>query len=141
MIMHKPFEPDLYAETDAIAKQAVREYLDNLGHLTCCHEDFGADIKSLKPMLHEVEIKKVWRGEWPAAWKTVDIPARKARLLNGSEIVFWVLDNDRRYAWLVRGSLLKDEYLNEKPNKVIDNGEFFYRVPCELCHMIKLRGE
>ena len=138
--VHKQFNPELYAENDGAAKAVVREYLDRHGFMTCCHEDYGADIKSFRPQLHEVEVKRAWQGVWPHQWRTVHIPARKARLLNGTEVIFWIISGDFRQAIVIRSRDLKPEYLQEVKNSEIAEGEQFYCVPINKCKFVGLKG-
>jgi len=86
---------------------------------------------------HEVEVKRVWVGDWPVRWKTVDIPYRKAKFLHYRPIFFWLICNDYEKAWKVRGCLLR----NRKPIKKLCENRYmgkFFMIPVGYCDLIIL---
>ena len=133
------FNKDAYNACDSTAKNALRNYLDSKGIYTIVHEDYGPDIKSIQEVFHEVEIKSTWVGEkWPENWKTVHIPARKKKLLGGKSIIFWVMNSDCSYAFMIEGNKMIDEYIRNIPNTRHPEGEDFYDLPIELGKFIPI---
>ena len=134
----KPFELGEYLKHDRQAKSAVREYLDGLGHYTTISEDYSADIKSYRPVLHEVEVKVGWTdGDFP--FDTVHIPERKRKLLKrGEKIMFWILRADMEMAMLVDGAELKSWMLEEVCNSKMESGERFFAVPKDKVKVVDL---
>lgn len=147
-ITRKPFDESEYANCDSIAKQAVKNYLANKGYyVTIKQEKCGVDIYAMSPSdvvsWHEVEIKKVWTGEWPGAWNTVHIPERKSRLLKKGHpnLFFWVLSADLSQAWLIKHTVLSIDLLKEIHNCKVPDAERFFCVPITLCKLVILNLE
>lgn len=136
---HKKFSKKLYKKFDAPAKQAMRKHLEQEGHtVTVPPENYGVDLYSeLGPlvMYHEVEVFRNWKtGGFP--FLTGSIPSRKLRLLEmiGRDVplYFWRLRRDLQRALVYGSYCLKDKFLVEVPNKEVESGEYFYRVPVML---------
>lgn len=135
----KAFDRQEYSRSDEPAKNVVRKHLDKLGFLTNITEDYRADITAYKPQYHEVEIKRVWVGDWPDEWDTIHIPERKKKLMKGHvDLWFWILRNDLAQAWVVSAKELKQEYLKEIKNKEVSKGEFFFCIPVRKCYLRNL---
>jgi len=134
----KPFELGEYLAHDRKAKSAVRDYLDSLGHYTTISEDYHADIKSYRPVLHEVEIKVGWTdGDFQ--FDTVHIPERKKKLLKrGEKIMFWILRADMGMAMLIDGAELQPWMLEEVSNNKMESGERFFAVPKDKATVVDL---
>ena len=125
-----PFSKEEYEANDSRAKNALRDYLDSRGIPPVIHEDYGPDIKAFQEVFHEVEVKKIWEGDWPHHWEKIRIPARKKRLFeSGRRVVFWVMNNDCSKAFCVHSQEMKDEYIAEFPNSRCPEGELFYNLP------------
>lgn len=136
------FKQEVYDENDPKAKQALRSYLDSKGIPTVIHEDYGPDIKAFQEVFHEVEVKKIWHGEWPNHWKEIRIPARKKRLMEGGRrIVFWVLNDECTRAFCVHSQEMKDEYIAEFPNSWKPEGELFYNLPLDIGKFVDITTE
>ena len=136
---YKNFDPNLYAKFDDPAKNAMRQHLILKGHdrVVIPPEDFGPDLYSViggLKMYHEVEVNGCWqRGDFP--FDSGSIPERKKRLANhvaGYPLYFWRLRLDLRRAVVFSSAYLKHKYLTEVENRMINKGEFFYRVPLKL---------
>ena len=125
------FNKDAYDACDSKAKNSLRNYLDTLGIYTQINEDYGADIKRIQQVLHEVEVKSTYIDKFK--WDTVHIPARKKKLLKGKRIVFWVMNYDCTKALMIDGKHMKDEYIENVPNTRNPGGELFYDIPINLC--------
>ena len=138
----KEFDQDLYDEFNDSAKSVVSYHLQTKGYLVnFIGEDYREDIKTLLPIRHEVEVKRVWDGEWNTYWSDIHIPYRKKKLLNGiGEIYFWILRNDLSEAWVVNGKHLRDSFKKEVRNREISRGELFYCIPLALCKKVKIKN-
>jgi len=136
------FNKEEYNESDPKAKKALRDYLDSKGIPTVIVEDYGPDIKAFQEVFHEVEIKKIWQGEWNESWDTIRIPARKKRLMEGGRrVVFWVMNSDCTKAFCVHSQDMKDEYIADFPNSWNPDGEMFYNLPVDIGKFIDITTE
>jgi len=102
------FDKERYDKFDGQAKDALVDYLEQEGHhIKRVKEDYLADVVSTKDgetFYSEAEIKTAWKGSWPADWKDLRIPGRKARLLQKhATITFFVFRSDVQECWIVRG--------------------------------------
>jgi len=139
-MIRKQFEPLEYATNDLRAKKAVGRYLLRSGGDINFEEDYGVDIKhsvGSNIFYHEVEVKNVWRDEWPSSWSTIHIPERKKRLLD-RDIFFWILRNDLLEAFYTEGRNLQYQYLEEVPNYKVSNGEKFFCIPIDKFRRVML---
>jgi len=138
-MIRKKFSKELYEQNDKDAKIAVRLKLDDMGVYTFSKEDYSADIKAIHRINHEVEVKLGWESDWPISWKTIHIPERKSKLIDGGDwVFFWVLRSDYKEAWVINSKLMNKSMLKEIPNKEISSGELFYDIPIELATKVKL---
>ena len=136
------FNREEYNESDPKGKQALRDYLDSKGIPTVIVEDYGPDIKAFQEVFHEVEIKKIWKGEWNESWDVIRIPARKKRLMEGGKrVVFWVMYSDCTKAFCVHSQDMKDEYIANFPNSWNPDGEMFYHLPVSVGKFIDITTE
>ena len=134
----KKFEPDLYNRYDGPAKQAMRQHLEASGHsVTVPPENYGADLYSEQDgvlMYHEVEVSQGWKkGNHP--FFNGSIPERKIRLVRmhrGEPLFFWMLRADLKRALVFSAVHMVPRWLVEVPNKKIEAGEYFYRMPKRL---------
>ena len=135
--IHKKFDKELYREFDEPAKQAMKVHLELSGHdVTVPPENYGADLFSHLDgvkMYHEVEVSRGWRtGTFP--YFCGSIPERKIRLkqLHVNEpLYFWMLRADLLRAMVYSSFYLNDKYLIEVPNRIHQEGEYFFRIPYE----------
>jgi hypothetical protein len=135
---YKPFDKDLYEQFDGPGKDAVCQHLLLTGYVvTVPPENYGADLYAVKQrvkIFHEIEVFKNWRdGQFP--FSTGSIPERKIRLARmhiNEPLYFWRLRLDLKRALIFPGFRLRDKFLVEVPNKIIDTGEYFYRIPVSL---------
>lgn len=134
------FSPAAYQSCDGVAKDIIRRHLNSSGMYALAGETQDADVRALKRIYYEGEIKQGWIGDWPENFATVDIPYRKKRILQkhkGFEIFFWVISGDLKHAWEVPGEALKAEYVSRK-DTTRSMGEAFYQVPLIECRLIDL---
>ena len=149
----KRFDPTLYKVSDKLAKDSLTKYLVALGHDVNEHKErMGVDLESSLaagavriPYLHEVEIKFLWEDEWPEAWKDINIPFRKKRLIDKvysendkARFSFYILRGDCKVAWKIDGQVVKGSPVVEVPNRQVRSGEYFYKVPLDKAELITL---
>lgn len=136
--VRKKFEQDVYNKYDGPAKEAMRKHLAAQGHtVTVPPENYDVDLFSDYlgvRMYHEVEVSEQWQ-EGPHSFFTGSVPERKIRLVKMHKNVplyFWMLRFDLQRALVFPGHQLKDRYLVEVPNRKVEVGEYFYRIPKNL---------
>ena len=147
----KRFDPKSYQRSDRKAKDCITKYLKSLGHtVLATKEDYSVDLTSTLNGVtykHEVEMKHVWDGEWPSAWKDVNIPFRKKRLLTqvyGSEdskdikFYFYIIRGDCKKAWKMDALIVQNSPVVEVPNRAVRKGEYFFKVPVAKAELIDL---
>ena len=155
----KKFNPALYRKADPLAKECISKYLMSLGHeVTIPKENYGVDILSNPPLPHlnhpnhppvtehhEVEMKFMWEGEWPKGWRNVNIPFRKARLIDmvynkdeNARFFFYIIRKDCKQAWKMDGRVVQASPVVEVPNRAVPKGEYFYKVPLDKAELINI---
>ena len=155
----KRFNPALYKMADPLAKKCISKYLINLGHkVHIPKENYGVDILSNPPLPHlnhpnhppvtehhEVEMKFMWEGEWPKGWRNVNIPFRKARLIDmvynkdeNARFFFYIIRKDCKQAWKMDGRVVQASPVVEVPNRAVPKGEYFYKVPLDKAELINI---
>ena len=149
----KRFDPALYKVSDKLAKDSMIKYLTSQGHdVKKVEERMGVDLESFLPAggvripyHHEVEIKFMWDGDWPTAWKDINIPFRKKRLIDSiygkdvnARFYFYILKGDCKVAWQIDGKVVQNSPIVEVPNRHLRSGEYFYKVPLEKADLITL---
>lgn len=136
--VRKPFEKDVYNRCDGPAKEAMRIHLEAQGHdVTIPPENYDVDLfsdfKSVR-MYHEVEVSLGWTtGKHP--YPKGSVPERKHRLVEmhrNVPLYFWMLRVDLKRAVVFSGTKLIDRWLVMVPNRKIEAGEYFYRIPKTL---------
>lgn len=136
--IRKKFDRDLYAEFDGPAKQAIQAHLIAQGHtVTVPPENYSVDLYSeVGPltMYHEAEVSRMWcLKEYP--FDLGSVPERKIRLksvLKGLPLYFWMLRSDCCRALVFSSVHLRAKFLVEVPNRLVEKGEYFYRIPKQL---------
>ena len=133
--VRKKFEQDVYDRCDGPAKEAMRTHLTVSGHIvTIPPENYDVDLFSDYldvRMYHEVEVSEQWQKD-NHPFITGSIPERKHRLVLmhlNVPLFFWMLRQDLKRALVFPGHRLKSYYLVEVPNRKVEIGEFFYRIP------------
>lgn len=137
------FSPEEYKRSDLKAKRAVIAYLRRKGYDVtddwAIEKRKGPDLELTNGNFVEVECKYAgWKPDGTFDYPDVHIPERKKAYLEYGTVTFLVLNHDCTYAIVVRGEHLKDEYLTEVPNRRVRSGEYFFKVPMELCMIISL---
>jgi len=141
--MTKKFSPELYAENNKKAIDALSDFLIQKGWepLPSDKESYKShDLiarKGDKNVLFEAEIKKVWKkyGEWQG-WSSVDIPYRK----KDSNATHFVMFNESCDTLLI---ILMSKVLESKlieKDTIYTKSEKFFNVPIEEFTMY-VKGE
>lgn len=132
MGIHKIFNNEIYKVSDPV-KFAVAQKLNKIGYYTKVVEDFNVDIKVYIPEQgyqdHEVEWRTIWKSNlFP--YPTIHIPERKTRLINETDLFYWVVNNEINKALVCNAKhCMIKSYLKMIPNKQISTGEEFYDIP------------
>ena len=145
----KRFNPTMYKIADKTAKDCMIKYLTNLGHkVTPPIEKYGVDLHSKykdTEYHHEVEMKFMWEGDWPTGWKDINIPFRKARLLDmvygkdeNANLSFYIIRGDCKQAWKMDGRVVEHSPVVEVPNRAVRKGEYFFKIPVEKAELLTL---
>lgn len=141
--MKKPFDKDLYAENDSLARAAGKRYWQSQGYMVEDNSDrYGPDLivttHEEEKFYGEVEIKKVWSGK-DFAYDTLQIPARKKKfLLLERPCMFIVFNNEQTHGFLCTHSELAASPVVEVSNKYVRAGELFYQVPINKLILIEV---
>ena len=145
----KRFDPIAYKQADSKAKECITNYLISLGHTVFdTEENFGVDVMSTLENTaynHEVEMKHMWEGDWPTAWKDINIPFRKNRLIvqvfdndSFANFYFYIIRGDCEVAWRMDANVVKASPVIEVPNRAVKEGEYFFKVPVDKAELIEL---
>ena len=147
MVVRKKFSPSLYKRYNRMAMAAGTQYLEANGFtITSSEEDKKADFHASKDnqdYLFEVEVKNVWSGDWPKAWKDIQLPERKSRLIKyadtqNKKLNFLIFRNDLKAAWEIDSDVVSNSDTREVSNRFVPNGEMFYIIPIEKAKYIEL---
>ena len=140
---YKPFDKQTYAENNQKAIDAVLKYLP--GSVENVKDKYGPDIIAMKGFRKshyvEVEIKYNWKPHQDYfPFDTVQLPERKSKFTKlDLPIEFWILRPDLFMAVIIAGSLLKDDLLVEVPNRLVNKGELFHKIPVSECRIVDMR--
>lgn len=129
----KSFDRALFEANDKRAREAIKAYLGS-----GCKDNpdiYGPDL-IFEGRYIEAEICKSWKSG-PYPYKEASVPGRKGKWKD-LDIEFWRLSNDLSKVQITKGNQLKEQYLIEVPNRYMNEGEFFYRIPKELVVEITL---
>jgi hypothetical protein len=87
----------------------------------------------------------MWEGDWPTAWKDINIPFRKNRLIvqvfdndSFANFYFYIIRGDCEVAWRMDANVVKGSPVIEVPNRLIREGEYFFKVPVDKAELITL---
>lgn len=145
--MRKPFDKALFEKNDALARQAVSQFLRAHGIVVRPNPDqYGVDLFEIEdfpegpaPVLGiECEIKRVWSGA-TFPWDTIQLPERKAKYRSAAlDVDYWLLNSECTHAIVIPGYLLDEHIPVEVPNKYVSKGERFYQIPVAQCRKVDL---
>lgn len=137
----KPFSPELHAENDGPAKDAVMAFIKrawNLEPREAGKYDCDLDVYERGALIAHVEVEKRshWTGDFPFA--TVNVPTRKRKffLLDLPTLLFSV-KADFTQALYTRGDIILDSPIVDNPNRYLKD-EKFYSVPIRYWKLVKL---
>lgn len=144
----KPFDPQLFEQTDAPARQAVSQYIAESGLYVRENPDkYGPDLilyKGFKPWAYvEVEVKLVWRADQDTfPWTTIHLPSRKTKFLNlGLPIEYFILRSDLRKAVILPDYVVAGSSQKEVSNVYVASGEVFCNVEVAECQVVDIVTE
>ena len=140
--MGKPFSANLYERYDRAGKNAMFDYLTDLGWEVQENPDqYGIDLlctSATRSIEIEVEVKVYWQDRFP--FKTLHIPFRKAKFANDNS-VFAILSGDLTRAALVSGRDLKGCTVIEKlTSETGDKQDKFFEVPLKLIEFVAIEN-
>lgn len=131
---HKRFDPKLYEENDAIAKDFVKNLLKGTEFQAIDNiKKRGVDMLAYKDSLHicnlEVEIKRIWKDkDFP--YSNVQIPVRKEKYAVLEKPTIFVMLNNTQSDYLAfTNTVMLAAPKAEVPNKFVFKGEYFYQIP------------
>jgi len=135
----KDFDRALYATYNALGCEIAKEYYKRKGIVLEDNPDeYGIDLIG-KEINVEVEVRDSWKDNiFP--WKEVCILERKAKNISGKTI-FFIINQLLTKAILVKDEHLKPEYLKEKPNRLVSEGEYFYHIPRDKTEIVDITEE
>lgn len=145
MGVHKNFSVELYKQNDAAGVNRVIAYLLEAGTFALRNDDtYGVDIVvcvGFKPTYYvEVEIKQAWKSGPGFPFPTVNLPQRKKKFADlPKPVEFWILSKDMEWAIILPDFAIRNDRLEEVKNRLVPNGEMFYKIPVEEC-IIKYLG-
>ena len=148
----KPFDRGLYNIADPLAKKCITKYLTDIKHIVDPPtENYGVDLHSTldgDPYYHEVEMKFMWKGEWPKSWGDIHIPYRKNRLIKKiygenpkANFYFYIIRGDCQQAWKMNGKTVQSSEVVEVPNRRIHKGEYFFKVPVDKAELLLFKED
>jgi len=137
----KKFDPQLHAENDGPAKDAVSAFIKrawNLEPREAGKYDCDLNVYERGALIAHVEVEKRshWTGDFPFA--TVNVPTRKRKffLLDLPTLLFSVKE-DLTQALYIRGDIILDSPIVDNPNRYLKE-EKFYSVPIRYWKLVKL---
>ena len=137
----KKFDPQLHAENDGPAKDAVMAFIKrawNLEPREAGKYDCDLDVYEKGALIAHVEVEKRshWTGDFPFA--TVNVPTRKRKffLLDLPTLLFSV-KADLTQALYTRGDIILDSPIVDNPNRYLKEEKFF-SVPLRYWKLVTL---
>jgi hypothetical protein len=131
---YKPFDQTLFRQNDPTARQIVKAYLLKSDISVIDNPDpYGVDLISPDNLLKiEVERRVVWKTpEFP--FDTINFLERKALRFQQSAFHYIIVSENYKNLGMIRASTLakylSSTNLQENPNKFVDRGELFYKLP------------
>ena len=140
----KKFSPELHAENDGPAKEAVLAYIRKRWGKECKEGgkyDVDIQIYEYGQLIGfaEVERRPDWTAEFP--FPTVNIPFRKRKffVLDLPTIMFSVNHNCDHALWC-RSDIILDSLVVENKNKYVKANEQFFSVPLRYWKLVCLQS-
>lgn len=134
----KRFNEGLYAQYDALAREATTEFLSSQGFsVTPNPDEYAQDLvvsHKGKQWLAECEVKTLWKhGRFP--FESVQLPERKKKFFN-SLTTFFIWNMELTKAAMFWSKDISRLTPVEVPNKYIAGGEYFYQIPLDMVRFI-----
>ena len=140
-LSNKPFDPQLHAENDGPAKDAVMAFIKrawNLEPREAGQYDCDLDVYEKGALIAHIEVEKRshWTGDFP--FSTVNVPTRKRKffLLDLPTLLFSV-KADLTQALYTRGDIILDSPIVDNPNRYLKEEKFF-SVPIRYWKLVSL---
>ena len=136
--VRKAFNKGLYAQYDALAREATTDFLKAKGFECVPNpDDYAQDLvvsKDGRNWLAECEVKTLWKhGDFP--FDSVQLPERKKKFFN-SLTAFFIWNIDLSKAALFWSKDVQTLTPVEVPNKYIAGGEYFYQIPLDMVRFV-----
>jgi hypothetical protein len=137
----KPFSPELHAENDGPAKDAVMAFIKRAWKLDpreAGKYDCDLDVYERGALIAHVEVEKRshWTGNFPFATVNVPIRKRKFFLLDLPTLLFSV-KSDLTQALYTRGDIILNSPVVDNPNRYLKEEKFF-SVPVSYWKLVNL---
>jgi len=136
--VRKSFNRGLYAQYDALAREATTDFLTVKGFVVEPHpDDYAQDLMVSRGNHHwlaECEVKAMWKTDnFP--FDSVQLPARKKKFFD-SLTAFFIWNMSLTKAAMFWSKDIKSLEPVEVPNKYIAGGEYFYQIPLEMVRFV-----
>lgn len=138
--MGKPFSQSLFDRYDRAGRNAMFDYLADLGWDVEDNPDpYGVDLlcsANNRTLEVEVEVKVYWQDRFP--FKTLHIPHRKLKFAKDNTI-FAILSGDLTRAALVSGRDVASAGLVEKfTSQTGDKQDLFLEIPLDRVEFVQI---
>jgi hypothetical protein len=141
--IHKKFSKKLFTENDPQSRKVVKDFFAKYGTILEDNKnDFGVDLVSSDGSIKvEVERRLPWKGkEFP--FNEINLPERKARFFSQEGTAYVIVSEDFSRIGFIKGKVIKEfineDNLKENENRLVKNGELFYKIPKEKFKWFKL---
>lgn len=139
--MGKPFSRTLFDQYDRAGRNAIFDYLVDLGWDVRDNPDpYGIDLlceANGREIGVEVEVKVYWQDRFP--FRTLHIPHRKQKFAHDNTI-FAIVSGDLTRAALVLGSDVRDAGLVQKlTSQTGDKQDLFFEVTLDRVEFVILK--
>jgi len=139
--MGKVFSQELHDRYDSAAREAVKEYLTDLGWTVRDNPDiYGIDLFATvgnRSIGVEVECKRGWIDEFK--FRSLHIPKRKEKFIS-PENLFFVLNNEMNKAAIVSGdSLALCGFISKATSETTDD-DLFFEIPLKMVEFIDMEN-
>lgn len=131
---YKKFSKTLHNQNDPKSRKIVKEYFKKNDILLEDNPDkYGVDLLSKDRTLQiEIEHRLVWTDpEFP--FEEVNVPERKEKYFLENHICYVILSRDYSHIGMIDGKTLRKyltyDTLKESSNRLVKQGELFFKVP------------
>lgn len=131
---YKQFDQKLFNQNDPKSRSVVKNYLAKNNVIVDDNNNkYGVDLVSEDGKVKiEVERRLVWKNErFP--FNEINLPERKAKFFKENNVSYAIVSEDYKRIGLIHGKniqqYINDTNLKENPNKFVNSGELFYKLP------------